>query len=342
MRTTKSALLVEPGRFEWQELAIPELLPGEALVQVQAVGICGTDLHGYRGTFPWLTYPRILGHEIGGRVVEVGPGVDGSLLDRPVAVEPTITCGHCYPCRVGRSNCCLSMRVRGVHVDGGLRGFVAIPADHLYPLPENLNAEDGALVEPLSIGCQGAWRGGVQAGETVAVIGAGPIGLACLLAAQEAGARVLVADLLDSRLALAEELRAEAVVNSGRQSLAAAVEQFSRGDGANVVIDAVGLPATLASAAEIVSSAGRLVVLGFGEHPLGIEIPLLIRKELDVRASRLNTGQFPRCISILARRRDDVRKLISHRFPLGDIDRAMALVDAHPEQTCKVLVRPDN
>ena len=340
METMKSALLVEPGHFELRTQPRPEPRPGEALVQVRAVGICGTDLHGYHGTFPWMTYPRIVGHEICGEVVAVGAEVQKSLLGRLVSVEPTITCGSCYPCRIGRYNCCLSMQVRGVHVDGGLCEYLAVPADHLYPLPANLGAEEGALIEPLSIGCQAIWRSGAQAGETVAIIGAGPIGLACLLAAQQVGARVLIADLLDSRLALAEELGAEVVINSASQSLAEAVEQFSGGDGANVAVDAVGVPATLDAAAEIVSSAGRLIVLGFGDYPLGLSIPFLIRKELDIRASRLNSGQFPHAIKIASQREDDVRKLISHRFRLEKAGEALALVSAHPELTCKVLILP--
>ena len=337
----KSVVLVEPFHFEVQERPTPTPGDGEALLHVRAVGICGSDLHAYHGRQPFMTYPRVLGHEVAAEVVALGPGVEGTVkLGDRVCVDLVLNCGRCYPCRVGRPNCCVNIQVMGVHVDGGFAEFVTAPADHLYPVPPDLPDEEAALIEPLTIGCQAVARGDVADGETVAVLGAGPIGLVSLLAARARGARVLISDLLDSRLGLAAALGAEATVNSGRESLAEAVARFTDGEGANVVIEAVGAVSTVEAAIEVVSAAGRVVLLGLGSKPVAVVPTTLIRKELDVRASRMNSRRFPEAIALVSQARLPLGRLITHRMLLASAADAFDLLDRRPDEACKVVLQP--
>jgi L-gulonate 5-dehydrogenase len=336
----KAVALLEPRRFEVQDRPVPEPGPDEALIKVRAVGICGSDLHAFHGNQPFVTYPRVLGHEVAGQVVEIGSAVDTLKAGDRVCVDLVINCGHCYPCRIGRPNCCVSIRVMGVHVDGGFAEYIVAPASRVYRLPDSLPDDHAAMVETLTIGCQAVARGDVAAGESVAIIGAGPIGLVAMLAARSRGARVIVCDLLDSRLALARSLGAEAVVNSGASSLTDEVARFTSGEGANVVIEAVGVVPAVESAIEIASAAGRVVLLGLGARPVPIVPTTLIRKELDIRASRMNSRRFPEAIALASSLLAPLGKMITHRMPLTNAAEAFEMLSAHPESACKVVLRP--
>ena len=336
----KAVVLVEPRHFEVQERPAPTPGEGEALLRVRAVGICGSDLHAYHGSQPFLVYPRVLGHEVSAEVVALGSGASGVEVGDRVCVDLVINCGRCYPCRIGRPNCCVNIQVMGVHVDGGFAEFLTAPVSRLHKVPPDVSDEEAALIEPLTVGCQAVARGEVAAGETVAVIGAGPIGLVSLLAAKARGARVLISDLLDSRLELASQLGADVVVNSGRDSLAEAVAEFSGGEGANVVIEAVGVVPTVEAAIEVVSAAGRVVLLGLGSKPVGIVPSTLIRKEMDIRASRINSRRFPEAIALMTRAHLPLARLISHRMLLASAADAFDLLDRRPGETCKVVLTP--
>jgi L-gulonate 5-dehydrogenase len=336
----KAVALLEPQRFEIQERPVPTPGPGEVLIKVRAVGICGSDLHAYRGNQPFVTYPRVLGHEVAGQVADLGPGVDTLSAGDRVCVDLVINCGHCYPCRIGRPNCCVSIQVMGVHVDGGFAEYIVAPVSRVYRLPDSLPDDHAAMVETLTIGCQAVARGDVSTGETVAVMGAGPIGLVAMLAAKSRGARVLVVDLVDKRLELARTLGADAVVNSGTASLTDEVARFTSGEGANVVIEAVGAVSAVESAIEIVSAAGRVVLLGLGARPVPIVPTALIRKELDIRASRMNSRRFPEAIALASRLLGPLGEMITHRMPLTSAPEAFEMLSSHPELACKVMLRP--
>jgi len=336
----KAVALLEPRRFEIQDRPVPTPEPGEVLIRVAAVGICGSDLHAYHGNQPFVTYPRVLGHELAGRIAGLGAGVVAFAMGDRVCVDLVINCGKCYPCRIGRPNCCVSIRVMGVHVDGGFAEYVTAPVGRVYKLPDELPDDQAAMVETLTIGCQAVARGEVAAGETVAVIGAGPIGLVAMLAAKARGAKVLVSDLLDRRLELATSLGADAVVNSGRESLGDGVARFTDGEGANVVVEAVGAVAAVEAAIEVVSAAGRVVLLGLGSKPVPIIPTTLIRKELDVRASRMNSRRFPEAIALAAKLTGPLGAMITHRLPLTSAPEAFSMLSASPESACKVVLKP--
>lgn len=342
----RAVVLTEPYRFSTVERDRPTPAPGEALLRVRAVGICGSDLHAYHGRQPFLTYPRVLGHEVAAEVVALGESAQAEAISRGISigsrvcVDLVINCGTCYPCRVGRPNCCVNIQVMGVHVDGGFADYLTAPISRLYPIPDEISDDEAALIEPLTIGCQAIGRGEVAAGETVLVIGAGPIGLVSLLAAKARGARIIISDLIDSRLALARKLGAEKTVNTSTENLLEAVTAFTHGEGANVVVEAVGIPATVLSSIEAVSSAGRVVLLGLGQRPVEIVPTTLIRKEIDIRASRMNSRRFPEALDLVARARLPLADLITHRMSLAEASQAFELLSAKPDETCKIVLRP--
>lgn len=334
----KAAVTVEPRRMEIQEVAEPEPRPGEALVRIEAVGLCGSDLHFYLGDNPYCTFPQTQGHELAGTVMRFGDGYDGVLRvgDR-VAVEPLRPCGACYPCRHGHPNCCTRLNVLGIHVPGGLTELYAVKATNLYAAGE-LDRELTALVEPVSIGLHAVVRGRVTAEDQVVVFGAGPIGQAVLLAAADRGARVLVVDRIASRLELARALGAELAIDTSRESAAEAIAAWTNGDGASVVVDATGVPALIRSAIEVVASSGRIVVVGISTEEVSIPVIAFTRKELNIMGSRNNAGVFGEAVELVRRNQEKARRLITHRFPLDQAPEAIEFALAHPAEAEKVMI----
>jgi L-gulonate 5-dehydrogenase len=334
----KAAVTTEPGRVELVERAEPRPGSGEVLVRVERVGICGSDLHLYHGNHPYASYPRVQGHEFCGAVVGFGDGAAGPVaIGERVAVEPLLPCGECYPCRRGRPNCCARLQVMGAHRDGALVELIAVPAERVYPTGD-LDVDLAALVEPVSIGVQAAARGEIGADENVVIFGAGPIGLATLLAALDRGARVMMVDRLANRLELARRLGAVETVVADRGDVAAAALAWTKGDGPAVTVDAVGSPAVIRSCVELVAHAGRVVVIGLSDQEVSLPIIQFTRKELTILGSRNNAGRFGEAVALVKRRRHDIGALITHRFPLGRIAEAFAVADRQQAAATKVMI----
>ncbi len=323
------------------ELPEPTARPGWALLRVRAVGICGTDLHGYRGLHPFMTFPRVLGHELSGEIVAIDPAdvdkTDLAVGDH-VAVEPYFHCGECHMCRAGRSNACVSLEVLGVHCEGGMCELLAVRLDKVYkpsqPLPDDLLA----LVEPISIGAQGVRRARVAEGETVAVIGAGPIGISALLMARLAGVRVAVIDLESGRLARAAEMGAELTLQPQETDPGDVLREFADGLGPHAVIEAVGLPITIRQGIDWVRAGGRVAIIGQSNKPLDFSYGPMMKKELDVLASRNSTGQFPPILAAMVDGRLKPAKMITHRVGLDDVPATLADMHEHPNDYCKAMV----
>ena len=335
----KAAVTVAPRRMEVREVPEPVPGPGEALVRVEAVGLCGSDLHLYLGDHPYATFPQTQGHEFAGIVERFEGPYDGSIAvgDR-VAVEPLRPCGDCYPCRHGRPNCCTRLAVLGAHVPGALTERIAVRADALYEA-NGLDPELGALVEPISIGLHAVVRGAVTADDSVVVFGAGPIGQAILLAAADRGARVLVVDRLPARLELARRLGAAAVVDATRDAPPDAIAQWTGGDGAGVVFEATGVPAVIRTAVDVVASAGRIVIVGLSTQEVSLPVVEFTRKELTILGSRNNAGIFGEAVDLVRRHQEQVRALITHRFTLDQAPQAIAFALEHPAEAEKVIIR---
>jgi 2-desacetyl-2-hydroxyethyl bacteriochlorophyllide A dehydrogenase len=322
----KTITLSQPGAFVLSDTAPPEPpQPGEALVRVHRVGICGTDLHAFRGRQPFFTYPRILGHELGVEILALGNGETYGLhVGDRCAVEPYLNCGVCIACRRGKTNCCASLKVLGVHTDGGMREIITVPVNKLHR-SENLSVEQLALVETLGIGAHAVDRARIDQDEWTLVIGAGPIGLAAMQFAQAAGARVIALDINADRLAFCKErLRVDATVDAGEDALER-VREITEGDLPTAVFDATGNAGSMMGAFQYVASGGRLVYIGLVLSDITFHDPDFHRKEITLLATRNSTGRdFVRIIGLLESGQVDTAPWITHRA------EAASMPDAFP------------
>lgn len=326
----KAILLEKPGHFERIDVAEPDAPgPGDVLVRVHRVGICGTDISGYLGKMPFYSYPRIPGHELGVEVVEVGAGVENVKPGDRCSVEPYINCQECFACRRGNSNCCENLQVLGVHTDGGLRPHFIVPARKLHR-SEKLTLEQLALVETLGIGCHAVDRGHPAAGEHVLVIGAGPIGLSVIEFAKIARARVTVLDMNVARLKFCKNtMGVDHVVEfKGDGSEVQALKDITDGVLPTVVIDATGSSKSMSNALNYVAFTGRLVYVGITTDEVHFPHPLMHRREMTLFASRNSLpADFGRIIGLIESGQIDTRPWITHRTPFEE------LIGAFPSYT---------
>ncbi|WP_251977005.1 Zn-dependent oxidoreductase [Salinicola avicenniae] len=329
-----------PHDFHVAEQPAPTAAPGEVLVDVAFAGICGSDMHIIHGDNAFVRFPRITGHEFAGVIRAVGDGVDGGRVGERVCIDPVVACGACYPCRIGRPNVCSAMQVVGVHRSGGFAEQVNVPAANAYQVPDSLDLDAAALVEPYSIAANVLARMQPQPGDRLLVIGAGVIGLTVLQMARAIGIEeIIVTDILDARLATARELGASHVINGREADLESAVMAATRGEGVPLIADAACVPAMLPGMLRMACPAGRLGLLGFSPTPSDLIQLEVIKKELTLVGSRLNNRKFPEVIAHIAAGRLDPKALISHRVALGEMPDAIDLLDNHPKQARKVLVR---
>lgn len=335
----RKAVTLEPGRMEIVEAPDPIAGAGQAVVRIEAVGLCGSDYHLFLGDHPYAHFPQTQGHELAGIVEAIGDGYEGSVeVGQRVAVEPLVPCGRCFACRRGHYNCCAELKVLGAHVPGGLADRLAVRADALYPVGD-LDSELAALCEPLSIGLQAVVRARIADADTVVVLGAGPIGQAVTLAAKDRGAHVLIADLIPSRLDLAKRLGADVLVETSSADLAAEVDRWTEGEGAAVVVDATGVPELIRAGIDLVAPSGTVVIVGISQRELSVPVIEFTRKELNVLGSRNNAGVFGDAVDLVRRRRDTVRSLITHTYSLEQVPEAIRYAIDHPDEVEKVIVR---
>ena len=318
----QALLLEKPKDFRFIDTPEPGApQAGEAVVRVHAVGICGTDYGGYLGKMPFFSYPRIPGHELGVEVVAVGPGVTNVKPGDRCCVEPYINCQECYSCQRGLTNCCEHHQTLGVHCDGGLRRLFTVPARKLHPSPKLSHAEN-ALVETLAIGCHAIDRADPKPGENVLIIGAGPIGLSALEFAKLSGARVIVMDMVESRLAFVREKMgvADTLVAKGDTSDEQALAGLTDGRMCDVVVDATGSAASMANSLKLCSFGGQLVYVGITQSDLVFpHAPVMHRRELSLLASRNALSRdFARIIGLIEAGTIDTAPWITHRVPFAD------------------------
>ncbi len=312
----KTIILDEPRQFRLTETDAPGRPGhGEALVRVRRVGICGTDLHAFKGDQPFLTYPRILGHELGVEVIDLGPGAEstGLRIGDHCAVEPYLNCGVCSACRRGRTNCCASLRTLGVHTDGGMREWVILPATKLHKAP-GVSLDHLAVVEMLCIGAHAVRRAALPPGAPALVIGAGPIGLSVMQFAQLAGAQVIGMEMSDRRTEFAStQLGVQDWVDP-RHEPVEALRRLLGGDLPLTVFDATGNPRSMAQALHYVEQGGSLVYVGLVQADIPLPDPEFHRRELTLLASRNATGEdFAHVIGQIAAGKVQLGPWITHR-----------------------------
>jgi threonine dehydrogenase-like Zn-dependent dehydrogenase len=333
----RAVLTREKGVMELVELPAPsEPGPGEVLVRPQAVGICGSDFHFLMGELG-DDFPRIQGHEVGATVEAVGPGcARGLSAGDSVALHPLSYCGHCYPCRIGRTNVCDNFSLIGIHEDGGLQQQLRMSEELVFPTSAGRPAI-AALAEPLSIAVRAINRSRLEAGEHAVVFGAGPIGQAICLLARERGAAVLMIDPVQSRLDIGALMGAETA--PWTDDVVEGAREWAGGEGSEVVFDATGAPDAIRGGFEVAVSAGRLVMVGMSHHDVPLRVFGFVDKELDVLGvSCANGEEFGDAVAFVERNGDKLENLITQEFPLERAPEALRWAMDHPAEAMKVVI----
>lgn len=335
----EALFITDIGETEIRRVETPRPGPGEVLLNVRHVGLCGSDLNTFRGSNPLSSLPRIPGHEIGGVIADTGAGVPRDFAPgRSVIVIPYTACGACSSCLAGRVNACRYNETLGVQKDGGMSGNLVVPHDRLI-VNEQLQNRHLALVEPLSVGFHAVARGSVAPGETVVVLGGGMIGVGAMLGARARGARIIAVEISEAKRFDLLALGAEHMINPQFENIEPRLSEITDGLGPDVVIEAVGLPETFRSAIDLARFAGRVVYVGYAKSEVSYDTTQFNLKELDILGSRNATrADFESVIDFLSNHPDLADRLISRVFPWNEADQALAYWEQHRNETFKVMV----
>lgn len=315
----EALICTQPGIFDYTDILPPSVQPGQAIIKIKRIGICGTDLHAYKGTQPFFSYPRILGHELAAELVEAD-GADGFVPGEAVTFIPYFNCGKCIACRNGKPNCCADIKVCGVHIDGGMVSYLSVPSYSLIK-SKGLGYDELALVEPLAIGAHGVKRANVQKDEFVLVIGAGPIGLGTMEFARIAGAKVIALDINDQRLQFCKErLRVSYAINGSTEDVLARLKEITNGDMPTVVIDATGSQKAINNALQYLAHGGRFILIGLQKEAISFSHPEFHKRETTLMSSRNATREdFEHVIDSMKKGLVDPTTYITHRVKFGGL-----------------------
>ncbi len=344
----KAGILYNTNDIRVGEAPDPTIGPDEILLESRFAGICGTDLHIYRGEFgDRVKFPAIQGHEFGGIILEIGSQVTKFHPGDRVAIDPIISCHSCPACLSGHINACSSLKLLGVDLDGGYGQYLAAPQNRVFHLPDNVPMQHAPMVEMYALGHHILQRGKVQPGETVALLGAGRLGLSILdVLCHSSGANtVIVVDLHPFRLETARKLGADYTIDLHQDDAIALVKEITGGEGVDCVIEAVGhyhlvgdQEAPLAQAVHMVRNGGRIVTTGLGEQNSSVYFKSLVIKEAQIIASRVTRGEFPRALHLMEKGLLHPELLITDQLPMSDIQAAFHKVDQENPETIKIVL----
>lgn len=320
----KTLTCITPGSLHYGEALRPELKKGHAIIRIRRIGICGTDLHAFEGTQPFFSYPRVLGHELSGELVEAdaAPGFEAG---EPVTFIPYFNCSRCIACRMGKPNCCANIAVCGVHMDGGMVEYLRVPSYSLVH-GEGLSFDALALVEPLAIGAHGVRRADIQPGEFVAVIGAGPIGLGIMEFARIAGAQVIAVDINEKRLDFCRnKVKVAYTINAAAENAEEVLKTITNGDFPTVVIDATGSQRAINDGFRYLAHGGRYVLVGLQKGEIAVSHPEFHKREATLMSSRNATRQdFEHVIGSMKNGSIDPTNYITHRVGFDEVKEEFA------------------
>jgi len=340
----KALMYVAPRKFEYTEAPAP--VPGdqEVLVRVKAVGICGSDVHGYTGSTGRRIPPLIMGHEAAGVIEAVGAKVNGYAVGDRVTFDSTVYCNECPACRLGRVNLCQSREILGVSTPtfrrhGAMAEYVVVPQWILYRLPDAVSFEEAALIEPAGVGMHAARITPIDVSDVVVVVGAGQIGLFAMQAARIRGAATLVVmDVREERLAFAKQLGADVIIHSGQGDPA---EALRRATGRPVVLEAVGLEQTVQLALRLTKLGGNLTLIGNVTPAVQVNLQQIISKEVTIRGSAAIAGEYPACLNYIAQGRLQAKPMISRRMPLSQGQAAFDALHHQEPGLMKIVLQPE-
>ncbi|HEY4466454.1 MAG TPA: Zn-dependent oxidoreductase [Klebsiella sp.] len=334
----KSIVICQPNELVIEERPIPQPAAGEVRVKVKLAGICGSDSHIYRGHNPFAKYPRVIGHEFFGVIDAVGEGVTDKAIGQRVSVDPVISCGHCYPCSVGKPNVCTSLVVLGVHRDGGFSEYAVVPAKNAWRISDNISDRHAVMIEPFTIAANVAGHVSPTDQDIALVYGAGPMGLTTIQVLKRVYRvkQVIVADRIDERLQMAQRNGADWGINNSDEPLADTLK--AQGILPMLIIDAACHPSILQEAVTLASPAGRIVLMGFSMEPSQVVQQGITGKELSIFSSRLNANKFPVVIDWLDQGLIHPEELITHQFSYEHVVDALELFENDRKHCCKVLL----
>lgn len=336
----KAVCLNAPKEIGLIDMEAPAQAPGTAVLRIMAGGVCGSDIGAFRGANKLVSYPRVLGHELAGLIVSIDPANKRGLKagDR-VVVDPYLFCGGCYPCSLGRTNCCTSLKVLGVQADGGMAELYRHPADMLIPIPDGMDYTLAAISEPLTIALHALHRTGVKAGEHVAINGAGAIGLLAGLSALAYGAVPILIDLVEERLAFARGLGIQHTIHLRDQALLPELSAITGGRMAEVVLEASGANAAIRNTLDMASFAGRIGLTGWPTKETPLPTDIITRKELSIFGCRTSAGEFDEALELLRSGKVDGGAIISKVIPLAQVPEHIRELAEHPDRYLKIVFR---
>jgi len=336
----KQAVLVGPQNVIIQDVPKPKPGPGQVLVEVKRIGVCGSDIHAYYGKHPYISCPIVQGHEFSGRITEVGPAVRALKEGDDVTAMPQLVCGQCYPCRHGNYHICNSLKVIGCQAEGAAQEFLAVDQDLVVTLPAGMDYDSGAMVEPVAVGAHAVGRLGSVEGKNILVLGAGPIGN---LTAQVAGglgaAAVAVSDLSDFRLEVARACGIPHTINPAIQDLAAALQDAFAPDGADAILECVGVEETVGQAVSLARKGTDIVIVGvYGERPR-VDIGLVQDKELRLIGTLMYKAEdYRTAIELIRSGRITLKPLMTKHFPFEQYPEAYRFIEKNRDRTMKVFI----
>ncbi|SDE06070.1 Threonine dehydrogenase [Mucilaginibacter pineti] len=333
----KALSCIKPGVFNYIDRDEPGSQNNHTIIKIKRVGICGTDIHAFEGTQPYFEYPRILGHELAGEIVDLD-NAPGFSLDEDVTVIPYFNCGHCLSCKNGHPNYCVNVKVCGVHTDGGMTEYLSVPSTSLVH-GNGLGLDELALVEPLAIGAHGINRAGVKPGEFVLVVGAGPIGLGAMEFGKIAGAKVIALDVSESRLQFCKHIGVYHALNALDTNVKEQIKQITNGDMPTVVIDATGNLSAINNAFEYMAHGARYVLIGLQKGDISFNHPEFHKREGTLMSSRnALRSDFDQVINSLNKRLIDPLSYITHRLGFNQVKDSFESVLAPKSNVVKAMV----
>lgn len=336
-------VMTAPGVIEFREVPVPQPGPGEVLVKIKRIGICGSDIHVYHGKHPFTSYPVTQGHEVSGQIVALGEGVSGLHVGQRVTIEPQVVCGKCYPCRHGKYNLCEELKVMGFQTTGTASEYFAVAAEKVTPLPEGMTYNEGAMLEPLAVTVHAARRFPEMKGAKVAILGCGPIGILLAQSCKALGAAtVMITDISEKRLELARACGVDFAVNTGKQDFGAVlVECFGR-DKVDVIYDCAGNDTTMGQAIKYARKGSKIVLVAVYAGMATVDLAVLNDHELDLDTTMMYRHEdYVEAIRLVSEGSIQLKPLMTKHFAFRDYLAAYQYIDAHREQTMKVLIDVD-
>lgn len=336
-------VMTAPHQITFREVDTPKAAPGQAVLRIRRIGICGSDIHVYHGTHPFTSYPVTQGHEVSGEVVELGDGVEGLSIGQKVTIEPQVVCGKCYPCCHGKYNLCEELKVMGFQTTGTASEYFAVDAAKITPLPGDMGFDEGAMLEPLAVAVHAVRRMGDVHGLKIAVLGAGPIGNLVAQVAKGLGAEsVMITDISDIRLAKAKECGVEFAVNTRSENFGEAMVRCFGPDKADVIYDCAGNNTTMGQAIQYARKGSTIILVAVFAGTASVDLAVLNDHELDLNTTMMYRHEdYAEAIRLVNEGRVALRPLISRHFAFRDYLAAYEYIDANRESTMKVIIDVD-